>query len=100
MLRKSGPEYRKPPSIAARRAISQHNVLGHITLLLRHAARARGSACKRRKGKSPLTPHYCARDLGRRIHLHKLYRQDLTVELHSDHLLLLRWLPSVASISY
>jgi len=100
MLRKSGPEYRKPPSIAARRAISQHNVLGHITLLLRHAARARGSACKRRKGTSPLTPHYCARDLGRRILQHKPHRQDLAVVLYSNRHLQLRWLPSVASISY
>jgi hypothetical protein len=35
--------------------------------LLRRAARARGSACKRRKGKSPLTPHCSARDISRRI---------------------------------
>ncbi len=34
--------------------------------LLRRAARARGSACKRRKGTYPLTPHYSARDISRR----------------------------------
>jgi hypothetical protein len=37
------------------------------TLLLRRAARARGSACKRRQGALPPRPPYCARDFSRRI---------------------------------